>query len=127
MMVDAGTGYNIKIPSMLVSMKSGEAIIKFIEDNPHPPVVLTADFRMRHPDDRVEYDIFYTSADVKMLDFFADFHEYALLLKQRAYFTPRIATYNCHSGRFNPECTTQSIEENCFGDGRYCAIAGVKF
>ncbi len=50
---------------------------------------------MENPDNRVEYDIWYTSTDDRALDFINNFGEYDKLFKDKALMTPHFVTYDC--------------------------------
>lgn len=65
-MSDDGTGGGLKIPSMLISKKDGEKLLKFINHATQEElnsIVILASFEQNKPDDRVEYDIWYTSSN----------------------------------------------------------------
>ena len=75
-MSDDGTGGGIRIPSMIITKDDGKILTKFLEradaDELNSTAIL-ADFYLDKPDDRVEYDFFYTSSNDKALDFIDDF------------------------------------------------------
>lgn len=74
-----------------------------------------AELVMSHPDNRVEYDLFYSTVldiDRGML-FDLGSHERAF--ESQALFTPRIITYQCDN------CSEKEKRENCLSNGRYCA------
>ena len=73
-------------------------------------------FRMDKPDNRVEYDIWYTSTDDRALDFLDDFKDYDYHLGEKVLMTPHFVTFNC------TECDTEFKSTECYGDGKYCAI-----
>ena len=77
-MKDDGTGNSIRIPSMLIGKKDGEILIDFLETQPQSvidSIAIKAEFQMNKPDNRVEYDFWYTSSNDKALDFIRDFGE----------------------------------------------------
>lgn len=74
-MGDDGTGTGIRIPSMLI----GKAHGKILMDNAKAhkePVTLSAEFVMKHPDNTVEMELWYSSANVLALDFIKEFDKY---------------------------------------------------
>ncbi len=73
-MVDDGNGNGIRIPSMMISKKDGNIIKKFLLEDKRR-IALMATFEMDKPDNRVEYDFWYTSSDDRALDFLRDFKE----------------------------------------------------
>ena len=65
-MTDDGTGGGIRTPSMLISKKDGQKLIDFFETaslDELNQLVIMANFEMTRPDNRVEYDVWYSSAD----------------------------------------------------------------
>jgi hypothetical protein len=75
-MSDDGTGAGIRTPSMLISKKDGTKLIEYLESvnaSKLAEVSIMAKFEMGRPDNRVEYDIWYSVTDQKMLDFLLDF------------------------------------------------------
>lgn len=56
---------------------------------------LLATFDLPHPDDRVEYDLWYTSADDQAIDFMVDFEDYHNKFEKDVLFTPRFVTWPC--------------------------------
>lgn len=96
-MSDDTTGTGIKIPSMLISKKDGLKLKQFMQvhKTDEDRVVLLADFIMENPDNRVEYDFYYSSSDDRALDFLRDFEEYNALLGNKVLFTPRFVSWSC--------------------------------
>jgi hypothetical protein len=71
-MSDDGTGAGIRIPSMLISKTDGEKLLSFLKtatDAELAQVHVLAHFYMARPDNRVEYDIWYSSSSDEALDF----------------------------------------------------------
>ena len=119
-MVDDGTGNGINIPSLLITKKDGEAIINEIKacsmSHKTTCVQLVARFDLPHPDNRVEYDLWYSSSSEKSLDFIKNFGEYHLRFKEDVYFTPRFVVWGCLTW------DNDMVKRNCFGSGKYCAL-----
>lgn len=77
---------------------------------------LLVSFEMPNPDQRVEYDIWYSSIDDRALDFITEFQKYDELLGDKVLMTPHFVTWAC------PECEDKFKKSECFGNGKYCAI-----
>ncbi len=76
LMSDDGTGNGIRIPSMLISKADGLKLIDFINtasEEERSQTALAAAFVMEHPDNRVEYDIWFSSSNDRALDFIHEF------------------------------------------------------
>ena len=119
-MIDDGSGNGINIPSMLISTKDGESIIEEFDDCEAEHqlycVQLLAGFELPHPDNRAEYDFYYTSTSDQALDFIQNFGEYHKKFQKDVFFTPRFVSWNC------PNCETDFKNKHCFSDGKYCAF-----
>lgn len=79
-------------------------------------VQLMAQFEMPHPDNRVEYDFWYSSSSEQALDFLKNFAPHHLKFKKDVFFTPHYVSWNCE------ECHVSIKSKHCFGDGKYCAF-----
>jgi len=65
-MTDDGTGNGIRIPSLLISQKDGKVLIDFLETASKEELnqlIIMISFEMSKPDNRVEYDIWFSSSD----------------------------------------------------------------
>ena len=77
-MSDDGTGAGVRIPSLLVSKTDGKKLIDFLKSASEielKQISLVADFDIRRPDNRVEYDFWYSSSNENALDFIQDFEK----------------------------------------------------
>ena len=113
-MTDDGSGHSVSIPSFIVRKREADAIKKVLHNQ--DTVYIKAQFEMSHPDNRVEYELWYSS----ILD--VDGNTLAQLginqhaLKDQALFTPRVLTYAC------PQCSADLKRDSCLAEGAYCAI-----
>ena len=114
-MVDDGNGNGIRIPSMLISKQDGNAIKEFLLEK-NKRVALMATFEMDKPDNRVEYDFWYTSSDDRALDFLRDFRANHLQFGKDVLMSPHFAFWTCEG------CDETIQRRDCFGGGAYCAI-----
>lgn len=114
-MADDGTGHSINIPSFIIRKKDGNIIKSFVINDNSSSVYLKAELEMVHPDNRVEYELWYSS--ILDLDYMKihDLALYHFALGEKALFTPRILTYAC------TECSLEKKQSSCFNDGLYCA------
>lgn len=70
---------------------------------------------MESPDNRVEYDLWYSSSNDRMLDFISDFKDKHFSLKDKVLMTPRYVFWSCFG------CDDSFLKDNCYANGRYCA------
>jgi hypothetical protein len=71
-MSDDGSGEGIRIPSLLISADDGKKLIAFLEKATElqlKQISMVAEFEIKAPDNRVEYDIWYSSSNDVALDF----------------------------------------------------------
>lgn len=118
-MSDDGTGGGIRIPSMLISKEDGKKLKDFIlrgSDVELDQIAIMAQFIMDKPDDRVEYDMWYTSSNDRALDFISDFKEYDEKFGSKVLFTPRFVFWKCTF------CEDEYLKNDCYGGGKYCAV-----
>lgn len=94
-MADDGTGHSINIPSFMIRKRDGNIIKDVVINNPSKKVYLKAELEINHPDNRVEYELWYSS--ILDLDYMQlrELALYQFALGKDALFTPRILTYSC--------------------------------
>ncbi len=85
-------------------------------DEEKEQAVLIAEFIMENPDNRVEYDFYFSSSDDRALDFIRDFEDYHLQFGDKVLFTPRYVSWSCQG------CDDAFKRKHCISDGRYCAL-----
>lgn len=60
-MADDGTGHSISIPSFIIRKRDGNIIKDVVINSPNKNVYLKAELEIDHPDNRVEYELWYSS------------------------------------------------------------------
>ena len=78
---------------------------------------MIADFNLARPDNRVEYDIWYTSASIHALDFISDFMAVDKKFGDSVLMTPHFRFFSVGQN----EVDQQFMNKNCYGNGKYCA------
>lgn len=123
-MIDDGTGVSVAIPTVIINKEDGDAIKRAVldsdEKNKDPTnkksfVVLLVDFEMDNPDDRVEYDIWYTSGDLNALGYISNMRLYNEKLGANALMTPHIIVRTCSF------CNDADTDCRRYGNTMYCA------
>lgn len=118
-MTDDGQGAGIRIPSMLISYSDGTKLMNFLKSaSPEEldTVHIIASFEMAKPDNRVEYDIWYSSSNDNSLDFIQDFMKVDKRFGDKVLMTPRVVWWECM------DCDQQFKNQFCYGDGKYCSL-----
>lgn len=117
-MVDDGTGNGIQIPSVLIGKTDGESLItKYKElSAENKQIQLIATFDINRPDDRVEYEFWFTASNDRGLDFIRDFRTYHERLGKKLLMIPRYFSWPCVN------CDELITAEDCFCEGNYCAL-----
>jgi hypothetical protein len=75
-----------------------------------------ASFDISRPDNRVEYDIWYSSSNDAALDFIHDFMKVDKRFGSKVLMTPRFVFWRCQ------DCDIEFQTQNCYSGGRYCAM-----
>jgi hypothetical protein len=75
-----------------------------------------AEFVMDKPDNRVEYDVWFTSSNDRALDFITDFEEYDQKFGDKVLMTPHYVFWKCTF------CEEEYLQNDCYGGGKYCAV-----
>lgn len=118
-MSDDGTGTGIRIPAMLISQKDGQILKNFLTTQP-PEVAelasLSAEFIFENVQNEVNWQLYYTSANDKALDFLRNFKEYQEKVADDVSFEPKLVTWAC------PYCDSDFKRKECFSDGKYCSM-----
>lgn len=117
-MSDDSTGMGISIPAMLIDFADGEKLVNFLataSEEEQVKAALAAEFTMKNPDNRVEYDLWYTSIDDRARDFISYFSDHAKDLGRHALMTPHFVSWPC------PACDDEFKKKECVSNGKYCA------
>lgn len=119
-MSDDGSGAGIRIPSMLISKADGAKLVDFLKtasEEELSQVSFLADFSLkRHDgDNKVDYDIWYSSTSDVALDFIQDFMKIDRAFGAAVKMTPRFVFWEC------TDCDAETLDKHCFAGGNYCA------
>ena len=113
-MSDDGTGSSVNIPSFLISKRDCDFIKDTIANKPDASIYVRTELDIVHPDNRVEYEYWYSSVLDHEPWFLYDMSLYQQALDSKALFTPRILTYSCKY------CTEDFKTKHCLVGGEYC-------
>jgi len=97
-MSDDGSGAGIRIPSMLISKSDGDKLLDFLKTataTELEQVNVVVSFDMSRPDNRVEYDFWYSSSNEAALDFLQDFMKVDKRFGSSVLMTPRFVFWEC--------------------------------
>lgn len=118
-MSDDGTGTGIRIPAMLIGKKEGQILKDFLTKQSAEVAAkasLSAEFVFKNQDNKVNWELWYTSTNDKALDFIRNFRDTNKLLGEGIEFTPHIVSWACTS------CDADFKRKECLSNGRYCAM-----
>jgi hypothetical protein len=79
-------------------------------------VRVLAEFDITRPDNRVEYDIWYSSSNDVALDFMHDFYPIDRRFGSQVLMTPRFVFWLCQ------DCDEDYVKKHCYAGGKYCAM-----
>lgn len=116
-MADDGTGEDITIPSILISLDDGQLFKDTMETG---FVTVQMTWGLPHPDGRVEWSLWTSSNDPTSREMKQDWGVIVESLGEAAQFTPH---YFILDGALSG-CTTESLPcgNQCTPDGKYCAV-----
>lgn len=77
---------------------------------------MIAEFDISRPDNRVEYDFWFSQTDEKAMDFLTDFARVDKMFGESVLMTPRHVVWSCF------DCDEDFKKKNCLADGTYCAL-----
>lgn len=113
-MSDDGSGSTINIPSFIIRKRDATLIKETLSKQNASSVYVRAGLEIAHPDNRVEYEFWYSTVlDVEPWLMY-DLSLYQKALSKNALFTPRILTYSCTG------CSNELKQSLCLADGKYC-------
>jgi hypothetical protein len=113
-MSDDGNGNSVNIPSFIIRRQDAESIKEQLKNSSSAGVYIKAELEIVHPDNRVEYDLWYSTVLDLQSWLVYDMSLYQRALDSSALFTPRILTYSCRS------CSEDMKRSQCLADGKYC-------
>lgn len=123
-MSDDGSGAGIRIPSMLISKADGAKLLDFIQtatEEELSQLSFLADFSLKQRENnKVDYDIWYSSTSDVALDFIQDFMKIDRAFGPRVKMTPRFVFWEC------TDCDKETLAKHCFSKGNYCADSSTK-
>jgi len=117
-MTDDGGAGGIRMPSILIGKSDGRKIVDFMKTASQTELdqlAVMISFDIGRPDNRVEYDIWYSSTHNRALDFITDFQHLDDLFYDDVKMTPHMRFWSCE------ECEESFKKKNCFVGGKYCA------
>ena len=100
-MGDDGTGIGIRIPSMLIGKGDGKILKDFAKLK--IGATLSAEFTVKVAKGVIDMEFWYSSNNIRSLDFLKEFDKYAKGFEGLVNFTPRFVTWAC------PNCDHQFI------------------
>lgn len=60
-MANDGQGWTVNIPSFFVTKRVGDRLKEYMKENPKEKVFMSVNLQMANPDNRVEYELWYSS------------------------------------------------------------------
>jgi len=96
-MGDDGTGHDIKIPSYIINKNAADKIKSYLSKNSTEEsyIFIRSDIEIAHPDNIVEYELFYSSLIDLDYSFIEDLSIYHKAFGDNVVFTPRIRFNKC--------------------------------
>ena len=112
---DAIKGYALNIPYLKINDDDGYQLRDYLEKT-KKDVFIKIDLSIARPDNRVEYELWYSSILDLSKNQLVDLGKYQKPFGNHTLFTPRIVTFSC------PTCPAAIQNAMCFSKGQYCAF-----
>jgi hypothetical protein len=120
-MADDGSGSDIAIPSMLISLLDADAMKESLSNN--VPVTISMAYSIPATNDTtVHYDLFSTPTDTLSLEFLLNWKPMAMALGEDAFFTPHPYIYDGNRAGCRSEDGENVCYNLCTNNGLYCSI-----
>ena len=95
-MADDGAGSTVHIPSFIISLNDGNLIKETLKER---DVFMKVELSIQHPDNRVEYEFWYSSVFDFNPELLADLGTGQRILGNNTLFTPRVYSHSCKTCR----------------------------
>ena len=112
---DDGTGYDIHIPTAMISKEDGEKIFNYIIENKNINVYVDVDFSIKNSR-FIELETFFSSSEKKAYELLIHLSEYFSEFDQQINYKPRYVTHRSPSYSEN----NRNKISNCVSGGLYC-------
>jgi hypothetical protein len=120
MVEESKVGYQLNIPFFKIFSMQGMMIKAVYEKEDSRNVInIQIDLGLDNPDNRVEYELWYSSVFDLSSQQIKELAEYQRAFGNNTLFTPRIMTFECRN------CPEYIRKTNCLSDGRYCPFQPV--
>ena len=116
-MGDDGTGTDITIPTMLISLEDGNKIIDFHKKNKKEKIVIEIEFN-GITTDKAKLELFFSSYEKRAYTFIENMQKYFYEFGDSVEFIPRYVIYR--SPFYNADRPSKT--ENCVSKGLYCSL-----
>lgn len=116
--VDDKLGERVDIPTVIVKKSTGDLLKDYIVKNPNAKVTISAKFTGKKEGEKLLFEYFVRSDDIKGIHFFKEFQQYFKQIKDHIIFKPVYKYYKFFaesSDSMNPENT-----EPCVKNSNYC-------
>ncbi|CAD8078400.1 unnamed protein product [Paramecium primaurelia] len=117
MMADDGNGYQIDIPSILISKKDGEKLLEFLEKSTSRYLIGTIEFKLSQTSNKTNVLFGLNIENKDTFKLINEFRPMYLELKEHINFQIFYEVLRCLSCEAN---NWQTENQDCLGGGRYC-------
>ena len=117
-MSDDGSGHDIHIPIVMISLEDGNKLINYLNNKPKETKVIAEINFLKSKEDykTIDVKIFFSSSELKAYELFNNLYEYFYKFGDQVNFIP---VYVVHRAPFyDPENPIRVV--NCISRGRYC-------
>jgi FlaA1/EpsC-like NDP-sugar epimerase len=119
--VDDKLGERVDIPTVIIKKSTGDLLKDYIKKNPNTKLTISAKFTGKKEGEKLLFEYFLRSDDVKAIHFFKEFEQYFNLLKDHITFKPIYKYYKFFdktSDSLSPSSTEPCIKNSEFCTGK---------
>jgi hypothetical protein len=116
--VDDKLGERVDIPTVIIKKSTGDLLKNYLKKNPNSKLTISAKFTGKKEGEKLLFEYFLRSDDVKAIHFFKEFEQYFTMLKDHIIFKPVYKYYKFYSN--TSDSLNPSNSEPCIKDSQYC-------
>lgn len=117
--IDDKLGERVDIPTVIIKKSTGDLLKDYLKKNPQARLTISAKFTGKKEGEKLLFEYYLRSDDVKAIHFFKEFEQYFKILKEHITFKPVYKYYKFYSK--TSDSLDPSNTEPCIKNSQYCS------
>lgn len=117
--VDDKLGERVDIPTVIIKKSTGDLLKDYLKKNQNSKVTMSAKFTGKKEGEKLLFEYYLRSDDVKAIHFFREFEQYLNLLDDHMVFRPIYKYYKFYSK--TSDSLSPANTEPCIKNSEYCS------